>query len=64
MIVVPVFITSCQVSEKSNKGPQAAQITTISKAIEKAYELPAQDVIVVENFSKKLRFFFLFIIPD
>jgi len=28
IIVVPVLITSCQVSEKPKKGPQITQITT------------------------------------
>jgi hypothetical protein len=63
IIVVPVFITSCHVSEKSKKGPDAAQARMIRKANEKAYELPAHEVIVFENFSKKLNFFLLLMIP-
>ena len=40
MIVVPVLITSCQVSPKSNRGPLAAQITTISAAHKKVAGRP------------------------
>jgi len=32
MIVVPVFMTSCQVSEKLNIGPDIAQIIMTRKA--------------------------------
>ena len=45
MIVVPVFMTSCQVSEYLNIGPVIPQITTTAKAIPKADELPVQQVI-------------------
>ncbi len=61
MIVVPVLITSCQVSEKSKNGPEAAHTKIIKNAPEKAYELPAHDVTAFENRSKKLNFFLLLI---
>jgi hypothetical protein len=32
-IVVPVLITSCQVSDHPKKGPEPAQSTTIATAI-------------------------------
>src|SRR6187402_2094878 len=40
-MVVPVLMTSCQVSEKPNTGPVAAQITITSRAAEKVQKLPA-----------------------
>jgi hypothetical protein len=61
-MVVPVFIANCHVSEKLKKGPVAAQAKMTRKAPVKAYELPAQEVIVFENFSKKLNSFFLLMI--
>jgi hypothetical protein len=36
MIVVPVLITNCQVSEKPKNGPEIAQTNTIPNAIVKA----------------------------
>jgi len=47
-------MTSCQVFEKSNKGPVAAQTSTTRHARTKAIVLPAQRVTVAENCS--LRF--------
>src|SRR5260370_1152032 len=41
-IVVPVFITSCQVSEKWKSGPVRPQTSTIRTATPKAVELPVQ----------------------
>ena len=51
MIVVPVFMTSCQVSEKPNKGPVIPQTTIIANAIIKADGLPVARVTFVENAS-------------
>lgn len=53
MIVVPVFITSCHVSEKLKNGPDTAQTITIAAAVRKAKELPVHDVMVVAILSKK-----------
>jgi len=44
MIVVPVLITSCQVSEKSKSGPDTAQMTMMKKAMIEAAGLPANRV--------------------
>lgn len=40
-IVVPVLITSCQVSENLNNGPLTAQINTTMQAAANANGLPA-----------------------
>jgi hypothetical protein len=40
-MVVPVLITSCQVSDQWNSGPVTAQTKTISTASKKALGLPA-----------------------
>lgn len=56
MIVVPVLITSCQVSEKSNNGPDIPQNSTVAKAQRNAAELPVQQVIAVAALSKKPSF--------
>ena len=53
MIVVPVLITSCQVSEKPKIGPVTAQSITSDKAEIKAAELPVQLVILSAKDSKK-----------
>jgi len=53
IIVVPVLITSCQVSEKWKKTPAAA-------AIEKAAGLPVAFVTTVEKWSNTLDPFFGF----
>jgi hypothetical protein len=37
-IVVPVFITSCHVSENLNRGPEIIQSIIIKKAVEKQPE--------------------------
>jgi hypothetical protein len=52
-MVVPVLITSCQVSEYLNTGPVTAQITTIRRAMINAAELPVAKVAQSENFSKR-----------
>lgn len=56
-MVVPVLITSCQVSEYSNIGPHAAHKTTMDAAMRNAGELPVQLVIWFAKRSKKLLFF-------
>ena len=40
-IVVPVLITSCQVSENWNNGPLTAQTSTNTQAVANANGLPA-----------------------
>jgi hypothetical protein len=60
MMVVPVLITNCQVSEKSKIGPEIPQTNTMPKAVKKAAELPVQEVMVVATRSKKLSFSLLF----
>src|SRR5690606_15302458 len=44
-IVVPVLMTSCQVSEKPNTGPVTAQVSTTARARRKAAGWPAQPAI-------------------
>lgn len=51
-MVVPVLITSCQVSEKSNIGPDRAHINTTAKAIRNDADEPVQAVTLVARFSK------------
>ena len=41
MMVVPVLITSCQVSEKPKSGPVTAQTSTTATAAMKAQDRPA-----------------------
>src|SRR4029450_5226095 len=48
-MVVPVLITSCQVSEKAKSGPVAAQTTITAKARPNASLLPVQRATVPEN---------------
>jgi hypothetical protein len=64
IMVVPVLITNCQVSENLNIGPVTAQITITNKAIVKAVEVPTALVIPEEIFSNRVLklFFFLVII--
>src|SRR5437762_589714 len=52
-MVVPVLMTSCQVSEKPKNGPVTAQTTTVSKASKKAMVLPVQIVAQREKRSKR-----------
>ncbi len=42
-MVVPVLMTSCQVSEYPNIGPLTAHTTTIAQAITKALEVPSRE---------------------
>ncbi len=51
-IVVPVLITSCQVSEKPNSGPVAAQTTTTSAAVRNAQGDPTALEVRCEIFRK------------
>lgn len=44
MIVVPVLITNCHVSENPNMGPVTTHTIIINKAIIKAVVLPANSV--------------------
>ena len=43
-IVVPVLMTSCQVSEKPNSGPVKAQAMTTASATPKAHDVPTHSV--------------------
>src|SRR5271163_3852041 len=49
-MVVPVFMTSCQVSEKWNKGPVIPQTTIIIMATANAHLDPSQPEAVAANF--------------
>jgi hypothetical protein len=49
-MVVPVLITSCQVSEKSNNGPVIAHTTTIPRARAKTHARPASRDVAVASF--------------
>ena len=50
MIVVPVLITSCQVSEKLKIGPVKAQVATTSTQTMNAPGLPVMRAVAVANF--------------
>jgi hypothetical protein len=52
MTVVPVLITSCQVSEKWNIGPVIAHPIIRKQARIKAIGRPVAQVTADENFSK------------
>lgn len=54
MIVVPVLMMSCHVSEKPKSGPVMAQITIMLNAIVNAAGEPVARVTALENFSKNL----------
>src|SRR5687768_9714823 len=65
MMVVPVLITSCQVSEKLKIGPVIAQTIINSMAVRKAMGVPVALVILLDapsNHSENLVLFF-FICP-
>ena len=51
-MVVPVLMTSCQVSENLKNGPEIAQIMTIKAAPIKAGELPVNAVALFAKLSK------------
>lgn len=59
-MVVPVLMTSCQFSEKWNKGPVIAQASTMSSAIMKAAVLPAASVTQPANLSNRRLVFDIF----
>src|ERR1051326_3098905 len=48
-MVVPVFITNCQVSEKLNSGPEIPQTMSTTRAITNAQEVPVAFVALSEN---------------
>src|SRR5688572_2357339 len=48
-MVVPVLMTSCQVSEKWNTGPVTAQMTSTAAAMMKAHGLPTRVDTLWEN---------------
>ena len=54
MIVVPVFITNCQVSENPKTGPVNAQIIIITTAVMDAIGLPVAFVILPAILLKSL----------
>ena len=57
MIVVPVLMTSCQVSEKPKNGPVTAHTTTITQQIDKCQRQAggSRDVLaIVVNFFSKI----------
>src|SRR6185503_21173372 len=61
-MVVPVFITSCQVSEKWNSGPEIPQTMSTARAITNAPDVPVAFVALSENRSSikpSPAFFFL-----
>jgi hypothetical protein len=51
--VVPVFATSCQVSEKPRNGPVQAHAAITTHAPQKAHGEPAARATVAENLRKK-----------
>src|SRR6185369_838175 len=62
-IVVPVFMTSCHVSENPKTGPVTPHTTIVPNAMTKAQELPDQVVTASEKVSSAcpiplLEFFF------
>lgn len=61
-MVVPVLITSCQVSEYLNTGPVTAQIIIVTVAMINAAELPVAAVAQFENLSNKFFFFFMLLV--
>jgi len=54
MIVVPVLITSCQVSENLKIGPLAAQARTTSTQTRKACGLPVTRAVALANLANSL----------
>lgn len=69
-MVVPVLMTSCQVSEKANNGPVVAQTAITPTATPNAHEPPAHSVTRLANRSstkvieKPPVVFFLMIVPS
>ena len=66
MIVVPVLMISCQVSEKWKIGPVIAQVIMTNNEMMKAVEVPTALVMPEEIFSnltlKLLFFLFIFLV--
>jgi hypothetical protein len=60
MIVVPVLMTSCQVSEKLKIGPVINQTIIMAKAIMKAFDVPVACVAFCESRSSNSLNLFLF----
>jgi hypothetical protein len=60
MMVVPVLITSCHVSENWKMGPVAAHKMMINKAIKNAYDEPVARVTAFEKVSNFAANAFLF----
>ena len=56
-MVVPVLMTSCQVSENANKGPLIAQIATAATAMKKAAGVPMAAAVVSHQRRKCSRMF-------
>lgn len=59
MMVVPVLITSCHVSEYPKAGPQAAHTNTAATAQPKAVGEPAHFVTCAAKWSKNLEMTFV-----
>ena len=59
MIVVPVFITSCHVSENPKTGPVNAQMIIITTAVMEAIGLPVAFVMLPAILLKSLADFSL-----
>jgi hypothetical protein len=67
IMVVPVLITNCQVSEKPNKGPVIPQMITTNKAMLKARGEPVALVTLFDIFwnrAESLLFLFFFRIKN
>ena len=63
MIVVPVLITNCQVSEKLNIGPVTAHTIITKKAMINDVDVPTARVIADDIFSNRaVKLVFLFAI--
>src|SRR5688572_19637311 len=56
-MVVPVLITSCHVSLKPNRGPLAAQITTMPNAVMNAIGRPVARAVVLAKRANHDEFF-------
>jgi hypothetical protein len=59
MMVVPVFMINCQVSEKPKMGPVTSQTIISPKALKKTGVEPLHLVIFLAAFSKNPLSFFL-----
>ena len=63
MMVVPVLITSCQVSLKPNTGPVMPQITTIATAARKVHGEPVAVAAFLAIVLNRLRAFIVVVCP-